>query len=285
MQNIIKIVLLLALVLSSFGMVGAQSEQLSSDQVALLARVRAAFEGRENWTRYSENLTEISTLALTISGGGADQWQTDTVRRETVLEHIEGDVKGTVNLQVNSRSSDGGQVSDSQRVDFEIAPDAVLMAAPNEDLAEVRDPDTLADFGLEGLFLQTRQQTFTVDTALLDQTNAIFDMGLRRGVQRYALELDLLASLPLLKFDLENFLAQFEAEADLEALEIAFLRTGELRLEVALNAQTGQLQEAVLILDVALELSGAAVLGVEAEAGLLALTYGWQQRSAYYGIE
>ncbi len=247
---------------------------LSDDQLALLAEVQAVFERAEAWETYRQSAQETTTLAYTL----ADSWaSTVSVRESAVDVNTAQGMTGSLFISDSTLSSETDGEDLSRQADFIIS-DGEVVLAEGENLTELSAESAEA----ETLGLTTLSEMTPAQLGLfLENVTAIYDLGVRnqRGtdIQRYELELDVLASLPLLPIELTDLTQPFDGVLSSNDLLDVLAENGNLTLLVAVNRETGQLLSADLLLDAPVEIPVN-------ETDLLSLEYSYQRVTNYYDV-
>lgn len=247
---------------------------LSDDQQALLAEVQAVFERAEAWETYRQSAQETTTLAYTL----ADSWaSTVSVRESAVDVNTAQGITGSLFISDSTLSSETDGEDLSRQADFIIS-DGEVVLAEGENLTELSAESAEA----ETLGLTTLSEMTPAQLGLfLENVTAIYDLGVRnqRGtdIQRYELELDVLASLPLLPIELTDLTQPFDGVLSSNDLLDVLAENGNLTLLVAVNRETGQLLSVDLLLDAPVEIPVN-------ETDLLSLEYSYQRVTNYYDV-
>lgn len=227
--------------------------QLSDDQQALLEAVQEAFDQAEGWQSYSQSIQETTSLAYTLT---TQEWATEVTVREILLQmDDESSASGSVEISQSVLTSEMDSMQETtEAADFEFSDDDVEFSASIDDSGLL--PLMQMDWGL-----------------LLENVTAVYDLGVRevRGVpiQRYQLELDVLASLPALNLDLNPLIELVERDDLFDLL----VEDGTLTLEITVNLETGHMLRAELFLELPIETDE------------LVLEYSYEMISNYYEVE
>lgn len=247
---------------------------LSDDQQELLAEVQAVFERAEAWETYRQSAQETTTLAYTL----ADSWASTVLVRESAMDvNTAQGMTGSLFISDSTLSSESDGEDLPRQADFIIS-DGEVVLAEGENLTELSAESAEA----ETLGLTTLSEMTPAQLGLfLENVTAIYDLGVRnqRGtdIQRYEMELDVLASLPLLPIELTDLTQPFDGVLSSNDLLDVLAENGSLTLLVAVNRETGQLVSADLLLDAPVEIPVN-------ETDLLSLEYSYQRVTNYYDV-
>jgi len=254
---------------------------LSSDQRALLDAVHEALNGRDGWASYSESSGWSSSFALTILGEETQSWETKAVYRDVVADFDLASERatGSITYRESLASSDAENSNQREQLAFVVVADSVFVGETPAELAAIRRLNDYAQFDLPALV--DLDAPFQIQADLLDNATAVFDLGVSRNsrrqrIQRYEIALDFARSQRQIGFNMDGFVRQFDGLVATRALRDALQENATLTLLVGVNAQTEQLAELTLVLDVFVELPGAD--------GAFSLEYGQHYSSSYYNI-
>ena len=264
------------------------SAQLTPDQEALMESVRLAYSTSADWQSYQLAQQITTNGALTVYGTDVLIWQTSNTQTDIAAEiDLANEMaQGEIFQTGNRASADEVAAPQDQRIAFAAIDGLVFIDAQDgEGLTEVTD--TLIDYSAYGLpAVVTFGKPPTIND-WLDNTLAVYDLGVVDGVQGYQMEFALTDSLPYIDFNLDAFLNEYNGLVELGALGEAISEVGSVTLVINVDVESNQILNTSELIQIAVEISGEDVVSVPAGDGVFQLDYAHQIDTQYsaLGIE
>lgn len=285
-----RTIFILTLIIASLAPLGAgaQSDELTDDQLALLADIETVLANRDGWAGFAESEQFASVFATTVSGTDASLWGTEetTRRSNSLVDIVNMAASGEIIVQSTVANSDGEADQGEVRAVFAVEGAQVELTRDDETANDV-DPaaEEFAVFDLVRLTSFDADERFIIQPELFQHAIDVFDLGVDDdGIQGYEVDLEFATALPDLNFNIDAFVSRFNGVVELRALTDAIMQNAVVTLSFAVDQETGQLIESGLFIDLRAEIEGDNVVAVEAGDGIFSLEYGQQHQFLYFDV-
>lgn len=257
--------------------------QLTPDQETLLEAVRSAYATSADWQSYALARQTSTNAALTIFGTDVLLWQTYNAQTDTTAEIDLANTasQGEIFSLQNSASADEIVPQAETQLRFLAINGQVFVDQQNE---RVEVTDSVADYTLYGLPSLVSFEAAPDINGWLDNALAVYDLGVTGGVQGYQLDFTLTDSLPYIPFDMEAFTADYAEVVEDDALRAAIDEIGLVTLVVEVEVANNTILKTSLLIQIPVEVEGAAVISVPAGDGIFELDYAHQIDTQYSAI-